>query len=148
MDKVKRLKEINAELENMYLSLTRTFNPNDISLEESAVLAHIARLTTRLSSVSTKTAIKKGDIILVKWSDGWTYPLVVKQVNLKRISADYIYENGTRDGYTIPFSNVIASFSGSYNDKIKQLNDYIASNEQVANFESDIQAYEQLIVTL
>ncbi|EHM1384079.1 hypothetical protein KFS98_003566 [Salmonella enterica] len=144
MDKVRRLKEISAELENMYLSLTRTFNPKDISLEESAVLAHIARLTNRLSSTSTKSAVKKGDIILVKWSDGWIYPLVVNQVNLKRISAAYVYEKGTCDYYTVPFSNVIASFTGGYNDKMKQLNEYIASHENVAKFENDTEAYEQM----
>lgn len=144
MDKVKRLKEINAELENMYLSLTRTFNPNDISLEESAVLAHIARLTNKLSTTSTKLAVKKGDIILVKWSDGWIYPLIVDQVNLKRISAIYVYEKAICDYYTVPFDNVVASFTGGYNDKMKQLNDYIASHENVAKFENDVEAYEKM----
>lgn len=144
MDKAKRLQEILAELESMYLTDNRKFDPRAITLEESSILAGISRVSGRLASSTAKKAINRGDVIVVKWTDGWYYPLIARQVNTSKVDAHFIYENGKDELYTIPITNIVTSFTGSPKEKIEQLEAYIATNDRACNFENQEIALEQI----
>ncbi|TPG60050.1 hypothetical protein [Ewingella americana] len=126
------LEDMTALIRKTYINEKGRFNPNNIAIEEATEMLRIAALAGRIGGMTLKHQIKVGDIVFIKWSDEWEYPLVVKGVGHRNIKATYVYENGKLETWTIPINNLTYIVPTSVVDIISELKNYVNENDGYA----------------